>query len=471
MTYHKAERISTRIARFCQQDQNISCIPRIVIGGVYSGCGKTTITKGIMQALVDEGLTVQPFKIGPDFIDPSHHTAICGRPCMNLDLFMMGEDAIRTTVAEASEGSDIAIIEGVMGLYDGLEGTSFASTAHVAKILDAPVILVIDAKGMSQSCHAMASGYRDYDPDLSFAGVIFNKIGSERHKTMIDTGSITEHLGFIPKDELFSVESRHLGLYMGDEIKRNSEVGGIIASHCNLCRIQEIASTAPRFTYNRSLTNEQMAHPGVTIGIASDSAFCFYYQHNLAMLHRFGAKIKFFSPMTDPIPEVDALYLGGGYPELYAECLATSQSCRQMPLAADDGMPIYAECGGLLYLSRGLVSEGDRTVKWTGILPGEVTMHTRFSALGYSEGICRAGSGGPSLAPDGVHIRGHEFHYSSLNPDRDAQYAIELSRGTGIANGYDGLYVHNTMGTYTHSYFSDDFTKAFLAAAHTYQRT
>lgn len=471
MIPHQSEGQCTGVTGICQSVLDKSCIPRIVIAGIYSGCGKTTIAKGLMEAFVHEGLTVQPFKIGPDFIDPSHHTAICGRSSINLDLFMMGEDAIRTAVAEASAGADIAIIEGVMGMHDGLDGTGYASTAHVAMILDAPVILVIDVKGMSRSCHAMISGYRDYDPEVSFAGVIFNKVGSERHKTMINAGSITEHLGFIPVNRDLFVESRHLGLHMGDETKQNTGMGEIIASCCNLSRIREIACSAPRFSYNPPLSCEPVTQPDVTIGIARDSAFCFYYQHNFSLMQRYGADLVFFSPLTDPVPDVDALYLGGGYPELHAQDLASGIATRQIPKVADGGMPIFAECGGLLYLTRGLLSDEGRTVTWTGVLPADSIMHTRFQALGYSHGTCQAGSGGPSLAPDGVHIKGHEFHYSSLQPDRDAHFAISLSRGTGIVNGQDGLFVHNTMGTYTHSYFSHDFTRSFLDAALAYRRT
>ncbi len=445
-------------------------IPRIVIGGVSSGCGKTTVAKGIMQALVRQGLVVQPFKIGPDFIDPSHHTALCGRPSFNLDLFIMGEQAIRNTVAEASRGADIAVIEGVMGLYDGLDGTTAASTADVAAILSAPVILVIDVSGMSASAHAIVRGFRDYNTHLNLGGVIFNRVGSERHATMINQTRESEHLGFIQKDDLLSMQSRHLGLFMGTEIPDAGRVGDIIGRSCDLGKIKKIAQSAPVLSH--TLSHRERNHSGneVKVGIASDSAFCFYYRHNLDLLEQAGADLVFFSPITDPLPDVDALYLGGGYPELYAKALSSSRSCRQIPGVVDDGMPVYAECGGLLFLTRGIELLGGEKYKWAGVLGADATMHARFCALGYTKGICRAGIGGPDLAPDGIGILGHEFHYSSLRADRDATFAIELSRGEGITDNRDGMYIHNTMGCYTHSYFSETFAEGIVSAAHAYRK-
>ena len=231
----------------------MSVIPRIIIAGTHSGCGKTTIASGIMAALTARGMKVQPFKVGPDFIDPSHHTRICGRPSRNLDPFMMGDRGCVETFLRATEGADIAIIEGVMGMYDGVDGSDLASTAHVARILKAPVVLVVDAKGMSRSVHALVDGYRRYDPSISFAGVIFNRIGSPRHRTMIEASLDIPSFGMIPRKEDLVVKSRHLGLMMAHESGAMADFGDIIEEHADLdALIASAASAPPLRTVKRS---------------------------------------------------------------------------------------------------------------------------------------------------------------------------------------------------------------------------
>ncbi len=220
-------------------------IPRIVIAGTHSGCGKTTVASGIMAALTARGLVVQPFKVGPDFIDPSHHTKICGRISRNLDPFMMGEDGCTDTFIRATRGADIAVIEGVMGIYDGVDGSDLASTAHVARILQAPVVLVVDAKGMSRSVHALIDGYHRYDPTLVFSGVIFNRIGSIRHRSMIEPFLALPAFGYIPRTEELALESRHLGLKMAHEAGDMGEFGRIVEESCDLDALVAAASQAP----------------------------------------------------------------------------------------------------------------------------------------------------------------------------------------------------------------------------------
>lgn len=440
-------------------------IPRIVIAGIHSDCGKTTVSRGLMAALVRRGLVVQPFKIGPDFIDPSHHTRICGRVCRNLDPVMMGTAGVRETFVRACTGADIAIIEGVMGMFDGADGTSEGSTAHVSKIIHAPVVLVIPVGGMSGSVHAIAEGFRNYDPTVNLAGVILNRVGSSRHADMLKAGRTIEQLGFIPKTDHLEMGSRHLGLLMGEEHDIPDDLGRIMEEHCDISGLIKIARMAPPVMSIHSSTQNPNR---VRMAVAQDPAFCFYYQDNLDALIHSGAHLIFFSPMTDHLPEADLLYLGGGYPELHARSLESGPARGAIRKAGEDGMPIYGECGGLMYLGRGLSGADSQAAgaRWVDLLPAEAYMENRFQALDYTSGIS---AGGPSLAPEGTEIKGHEFHYSRMEPDRDARYAISLIRGTGITGGRDGLYVNNCMGSYTHAYFSSRFADELVAAALRYR--
>jgi cobyrinic acid a,c-diamide synthase len=434
-------------------------IPRIVIAGTHSGCGKTTVASGIMAALSARGLKVQPFKVGPDFIDPSHHTKICGRISRNLDPFMMGEKGCTDTFIRATIDADIAIIEGVMGIYDGVDGSDLASTAHVARILQAPVVLVVDAKGMSRSVHALIEGYRRYDPTLVFSGVIFNRIGSIRHRSMIELSLVVPAFGYIPRKKDLAVESRHLGLKMAHETGIMGKFGSVIDESCDLDALVAAAHQAPLIKKTLSAGKRNL-QAGSTIGIALDEAFCFYYQDNLDQLSHAGAKLVFFSPLRDRLPDVDAVYLGGGYPELHLATLESSPCTRDLHRAAERGMPLYAECGGLMYLTKEI--HAGKTYRMCGILPSTAEMTRRIQALGYVKGT---GTGKVSFVPSSLNITGHEFHYSRLDPDADACYAIRLYRGKGIIAGKDGLVSQNALGCYTHAYFTPAFAGKFVKAA------
>jgi len=434
-------------------------IPRIVIAGTHSGCGKTTVASGIMAALTARGLKVQSFKVGPDFIDPSHHTKICGRISRNLDPFMMGEEGCTDTFIRATAGADIAVIEGVMGIYDGVDGSDLASTAHVARILKAPVILVVDAKGMSRSVHALIDGYRRFDPTLVFSGVIFNRIGSNRHRSMIEQSLTAPVFGYVPRKDDLTVESRHLGLKMAHEAVSMRAFGRIIEESCDLDALITIARKAPPVKKTVSACHDNNP-AGVAMGVALDEAFCFYYQDNLDRFSRAGVKLVFFSPLRDRLPDVDALYLGGGYPELHLAELENSPCTRDLKHAADRDMPIYAECGGLMYLTREI--HADKMYRMCGILPATADMTHRVQALGYVKG---SGTGEVSCMPPSIVVTGHEFHYSRLDPDSDARYAIHLSRGRGIYEGKDGLVSQNALGCYTHAYFTTSFAKKFIETA------
>jgi len=440
----------------------MTSIPCIVIAGTHSGCGKTTVAGGIMAALTARGKKVQPFKVGPDFIDPSHHTRICGRPSRNLDPFMMGEQGCIDTYIRATKGADIAVIEGVMGVFDGIDGTDCASTAHLARILHAPVILVVDIKGMSRSVLALIRGFREFDTSISIAGVILNRVGSLRHRRMIEGSLPLPTLGWIPRREDIAVESRHLGLKMAHETGAMAEFGSVIEEFCDLDALIAYANTTTSVTTPKKVSgsgSEKLVH--ASVGVALDDAFCFYYQDNLDRLRDHGAELVFFSPLIDPVPDVDALYFGGGYPELHLSALESSQCTREMKTACEAGMPVYAECGGLLYLTREIMA--DRTYRLCGIVPARAEMTSHVQALGYVQGESMVNT---LFLSRFQSITGHEFHYSRVLPDRDAEFAFRLTRGKGIDSGKDGLLSGNVLGTYTHAYFTDAFAKKFIDAAY-----
>jgi len=439
-------------------------IPRLVIAGTHSGCGKTTVASGIMSALTARGLIVQPFKVGPDFIDPSHHTLICHRACRNLDPFMMGEDGVLDTFLKSCEGADISIIEGVMGMYDGVDGSDCASTAHVARLLHAPIVLVVDVAGMSRSVHALIGGYREFDPSLGIAGIIFNKVGSRRHRQMIESSLVAEAFGWIPRRDDIALKSRHLGLVMAHESIALAEAGAVIEEHCDVAKLVAAARAAPPLCPLNKPSFVKRSAPLVTLGVAMDAAFCFYYQDNLDRLRAYGADIIFFSPLEDSIPAVDGLYLGGGYPELHLAGLEAAESTKTLGLLVDEGLPVYAECGGLMYLLQAITA--DRTYRMCNILPAEAEMTKKIQALGYVKGKSRSNT---SFIPVPIMITGHEFHYSHIVAERDARYAFRLSRGKGIDNGQDGLWINHALGSYTHQYFTNRFAEAFVKAALRYK--
>lgn len=431
-------------------------IPRVVIAGTHSGCGKTTTASGIMAALTARGLIVQPFKVGPDFIDPSHHTVVCGRESRNLDPFMMGEDGVLDCFARACIGADIAVIEGVMGLYDGVDGSDCSSTAHVARLLDAPVILVCDVKGMSRSVAALVKGYAGYDPRLRFAGVIMTKGGSDRHKAMTTGDLSIPLLGWMPRSDALAVESRHLGLVMGEEDSRMRLIGSFVEEHCNLDAILAAASAVPPLP--NAVHPIRPAESPVVIAVAMDAAFCFYYRDNFDYLRAAGAELCFFSPLSDVLPQADAYYFGGGYPEVHAAALETSPCKPGLTRAANAGLPIFGECGGLMWLSRSITTADGVVHPMAGLLDADAVMEKRFVALNYVIGTTAADS---SVFPAGLSFRGHEFHYSRTVPDADVRYLFTLKRGTGIADGRDGICAGSVLGGYTHMYFGNALAAAF----------
>lgn len=436
--------------------------PSVIIAGTHSGVGKTTVSMGIMAAL-SKNLTVQPFKIGPDYIDPSHHTLICKRPSINLDSFMMEEEDIRRSFYAHSQDADISIIEGVMGLHDGVDSTEVASTAHIAKILGIPVVLVVDVKGMSRSTAALAYGYREYDRDVDVSAVILNRAGSERHIGQIEQslGDIGINvIGALPRNNDIVLPSRHLGLHMANESDFDyAALADFIEKHIDLQRVMDIADTCDPKGSVQSVQSAQLFQPpqsvpksdvvcDVTIGIAQDSAFCFYYEEMFESLRDHGAKLVFFSPLHDTqVPDVDGIYFGGGYPELFAKELEASPVTGQVAEKAAAGMPIYGECGGFMYLCRSLEMD-DANYRFAGVLAADIVQTQRFQALGYT--VAEVVSDNAVMGV-GETVRGHEFHYSKAVCDEGAQFVYRMKRGKGIANGLDGLTKYNTVGSYMHA--------------------
>ncbi|MFZ2411979.1 MAG: cobyrinate a,c-diamide synthase [Candidatus Methanoperedens sp.] len=442
----------------------------VLIAGTGSGVGKTTVALGVMAAL-SKKYCVQPFKVGPDFIDPGHHTRICGCPSRNLDSFIMGERGVLETFARTSKGADFCIIEGVMGLYDGLDDTEIASTAHVAKILNVPVILVINAHGASRSIAALVKGFSEFDC-VNIAGIILNNAGSERHVKLIkdslqSSGIKIPVIGALPKNPELSIPSRHLGLHMAGEMNTpylntgTERLSEFIEKHIDMAAVKRIAngSAAPDVELD-----EHGENFNVKIGVAYDAAFCFYYQDSFDALKSLGAELIFFSPMTDRLPEMDGIYLGGGYPELFAKELSASPTRRGIKKAAEDGMPIYGECGALLYLNESL--ETDRTYKMAGVLGARSRMTDKLQALGYTEALAILDS---PLAKKGKVIRGHEFHYSVTDCDKDATLVYILRRGKGIIDGKDGLMEYNTVASYMHTHPASNSFDVFLRSCSKYK--
>ncbi len=450
-------------------------IPRILIAGDRSSAGKTTISIGIMSLLRDMGYKVQPFKVGLDFIDPSYHTEVTGRFSRNLDGYLMHEQAVREVYSHAVEGADIAVIEGVRGLYEGLSATSdIGSTAQIAKLLDCPVILVINARSITRSTVALVLGYKSFDPEVNIVGVILNNIGSNRHaqkaKEAIGTYTETPVIGEIPRNDSMKISMRHLGLIPALEGRRKlanfdenlGEIKNIIKEGIDIERLISLARGAqPLMKLKEDIFKPSASKEIVRLGVALDEAFNFYYRDNLDLLELAGAQLVYFSPVNDSaLPQVDGLYIGGGYPELFARELEDNESMRHaINQASGEGLPIYAECGGLMYLTQEIKTDvsgtgkynmaemGGGTFRMVGALPGMTLMgHKRV--VSYNAGSFVIDN---VIGKMGASFIGHEFHHSEIvDIPEDTNFAIRLTRGTGIKSELDGILVKNTMAAYAH---------------------
>jgi cobyrinic acid a,c-diamide synthase len=439
-----------------------------VIAGERSGCGKTLATLGIMAALIKRGYVVQPFKAGPDFIDPGHHERVTGQHSHNLDGWMTGPDGVKSIFSRHATDCDVAVIEGVMGLFDGASGKSEdGSTAQLAKWLGAPVVLVLDAASIARSAAALAHGYLSYDPDLSFAGLVLNKVGSQNHKDLLFDALSTipqpnplapvEVVGFLPRDPSLSMPSRHLGLVT------DQDHGLTLDAVDNLARWADENLNLPRLMavlpdIDLAPLDDAPPKPMICrIAIARDQAFCFYYHENLRTLEHFGAELVPFSPLTDQrLPDnIDALYLGGGYPELHAPALsANTAMLADIRAFSASGKPVYAECGGFMYLMAQLTSIDGRQYGMAGIFSMRAAMRERFQALGYREVVTLDHS---PFGPPWTMLRGHEFHYSEPEtPDPEAQAVYKTANRKGWTDQVEGFIKGNTLGSYIHLHFGSN---------------
>jgi len=435
--------------------------PRLVIAGTSSGVGKTTATLAILTALRERGCQVQPFKVGPDFIDPSHHRAAAGRPSRNLDGWMLGADMNRSIFVRTAADADMSIVEGMMGLFDGSSPVNeVGSTAELAKQLGAPVLLVIDGSAMARSAAAMVAGYAHFDSALRVAGVLFNCVGSDGHyqllKAAIEQATDVIPVGYLRSDASLAIPDRHLGLVMAEEHGKDQlyhHLGKAALETIDLDRIEALARSCNTLT--GSVSQPMIKNHGrtVRIGVAQDLAFCFYYPDNLEALEAAGAELVKFSPLNDHVlPDVEMLYLGGGYPELHGEALAKNVVLRTaIKRFAERGGAIYAECGGLMYLTESIRDFDGRSHDMVGIFPAETVMQKQGLTLGYRTVEC---SRHCILGGVGVTARGHEFHYSTLVSRGPLQYSCALSDAGGFSKGRDGLTIGNVLALYTHLHFA-----------------
>lgn len=401
-------------------------LSRLLLAAPMSGSGKTTLTAGLIAALAARGLAVAPFKCGPDYIDPSYHALAAGRPCHNLDAWLVPPEQIAGVLARRSAGADLALIEGVMGLFDGYAGDDdTGSSAHIARLTRTPVVIVLDVRAMARTAAALIAGLRDFDPRVQVAGVILNRVGSPRHAQMV-RGAIEDAVGLpvvgaLQRDETIMLPERHLGLVPTAEPGRwqawLATVQARVEAGVDLDRLLEIARTAPTLPLSVSgsvgdASAARSHHQESRIAVARDEAFSFLYEENLDLLRDAGAEIAFFSPLRDAaLPAgTGALYLGGGFPELYAAQLSANASLlAAIRKVAARGLPIYAECGGLMYLTEAVVDAEGTAHPMLGLLPGRSVMTPRLT-LGYRTVRARADSW---LWRAGETVRGHEFHYST----------------------------------------------------------
>ena len=426
-----------------------------------------------MAALAKRNLKVAPFKIGPDFIDPGHHSRITGVACRNLDGWMLPQKFNLNIFAESMKNADIAVVEGVMGLFDGYDGRSESgSTAQMAKWLNLPVILLVDAASMARSAAAIVLGFEHFDPELKYAGVLFNNIGSSRHlqylKEAVQDRTKMPCLGGIPRNRDIAIPERHLGLVTQEDHPFGEDSIDRLAEHVEenidldtlLNDLPEVG-LPEKFHRLETIRNEKK----VRIAVARDNAFCFYYADNFDLLEHQGAELIFFSPMADgDLPhDIDGLYLGGGYPELYAGELTKNAALgNRIKEKSVDGMPIYGECGGFMYLCEELVDLNNKKYRMTGCFPFTTRMSTRLRALGYREVTLTRDT---VIGNSGMKIRGHEFHYSELlNFSGDIPTAYAISDRSGMDKAPEGYVIRQTLGSYNHLHFGSQpgVTRCFV---------
>ena len=448
--------------------------PRLIIAATQSGSGKTTITTGLLGALKNRGLDVQPYKVGPDYIDTGWHTLACGKPSHNLDSWLVGKDRLKEIFVDTARGADLSVIEGVMGLYDGGRG-GISSTAEISKLLDAPVVLVIDAKSMGTSAAAVALGFREFDKNVKLAGVILNRLGSDSHRKMIvdalDSLGI-KCFGAIRRNDEFILPERHLGLVPTTEnhaVDALNKICAAVEAQVDMDALIQCANSQAAIE-TESIPHSTFLIPHcLSIGVARDEAFSFYYDASLKELERHGAQIVYFSPLDDTtLPKVDGLIIGGGFPEMFAARLEKNKNLRaEIHDAAEAGLPIFAECGGFMYLMRELVDFDGRRFEMCGALDGVAAMTDKLQTVGYVDAEllrdCAIGRAGDV-------IRAHEFHFSTAQTSGD-----KIFKCTRLRTGkeyFAGSARKNLVASYLHIHFAGcpDAAKTFVDACQKFRK-
>jgi cobyrinic acid a,c-diamide synthase len=446
-----------------------SAPPRLLVSATHKSSGKTTVAVGLCAALRARGLAVQPFKKGPDFIDPLWLAAASGLPCRNLDLHLSGRDAVRAAFLAHAMAADVAVVEGNKGLHDGLALDGSDSNAALARLLALPVVLVIDARGMTRGIAPLILGNQAFDPPLRLAGVILNQVGGARHESKLR--AVIEHytdvpvLGALHRDPALAIDERHLGLVPGNEAADAAatiaRLGAAIAASTDLDALLCVARNAGQLAGAEGVPpggarprdgSANAAPAPLRVGVARDRAFGFYYADDLDALVAAGATLVPFDTLCDArLPDMDALFIGGGFPEMFARELAANVSLRsQIRAALAAGLPAYAECGGLMYLSRSLAWRGER-VPMVGAIPGDAVMRERPVGRGYVALAETAEMPWPAREGAATAVRAHEFHHSALeNLDPGATFAYAVTRGHGIDGRHDGIVVGNLLASYAH---------------------
>lgn len=461
-------------------------IPRIIIAGATSGVGKTTITMAVIFGLQKKGFKVQPFKIGPDYIDPSYHNSIAKKKSKNLDVWLMGKHGVLESFFETTKSSDFAVLEGVMGLFDGLSGkNNYASTAHISSILKAPIILVVDARKTARSLAAITLGFIKFDKSIKIKGIIINHIASERHLKYIleafQSKIKVPIVGKIFNNKDKKMQERHLGLVPTKEIESNT-INKMIENAKETSQnidIEKIIDIGNSIKYEPTRKEKKVEEEGkknkdnrIKISIALDKSFNFYYKDNLEILQK-KANIEFFSPIDSNSVSSDSsgLIIGGGFPEIISDSLEKNLSMKKNILnLAESNMPIYAECGGLMYLTKSIsgYKNNKKKYKMVGLFDAETIMTSKLT-LGYTEATLNNTN---TILGNIKRIRGHEFHYSNIiNNNNDLKLVYTLERGKGIINGYDGFYLNNCIASYMHTHFiNSNISDNFIYSCKNYLR-
>lgn len=439
---------------------------RVMFAGTSSDVGKTTIVLGIMRALTLQGLKVQGYKAGPDYIDTAFHTFATHIPSRNLDPWFFTEETIKRLIGMHDAKSDISIMEGVMGMYDGASVDSIqGSSAHLAIMTQTPIILIINGGGVALSAAAMVKGFKTFDDRVNVAGVIVNQVGSEKHYQLIKE-AIEKHtsvvcIGYLKKSQDITLKSRHLGLIPSVEVdaldEKINHVANMIQESIDLDQLQEIAKQAESYP-NIPLDKTSKK---VKLGVAYDNAFNFYYEDNLDLLESLGCELVTFSPLKDPeLPkDLDGLYLGGGFPEVFAKELYENTSMRQSICnAINNNLPTYAECGGLMYLTNSIKTLDEKTFEMCGVFDSKSEMTKSLQRFGYVNVVLNRDT---ILGPKGTEFKGHEFHRSQVFENKDITHSYNVSKGGhGQGNWECGLSTHQCVGAYAHVHFYNNIDLA-----------